>query len=73
MSLVNEVGSGIDGLSQLRALMASGRKLGISGEPERRRVPRIIPSHSAPWGTSFRCSPKSYCKSTMAQACKSIG
>jgi hypothetical protein len=30
MSLVNEVGSGIDGLSQLRALMASGRKPGIS-------------------------------------------
>ena len=29
MSLVNEVGSGLDGLSQLRALIASGRKPGI--------------------------------------------
>ncbi len=29
MSLVNEVGGGLDGLSQLRALMASGRKPGI--------------------------------------------
>ena len=29
MSLVNEVGSGLDGLSQLGALMASGRKPGI--------------------------------------------
>src|SRR6202166_783330 len=29
MSLVDEVGSGLDGLSQLRALMASGRKPGI--------------------------------------------
>ena len=26
MSLVNEVGEGLDGLGQLRALMASGRK-----------------------------------------------
>ncbi len=29
MSLSNEVGAGVDGLSQLRALMASGRKPGI--------------------------------------------
>jgi uncharacterized protein (TIGR00369 family) len=29
MSLTNEVGAGLDGLSQLRALMASGRKPGI--------------------------------------------
>ncbi|MGA8476578.1 MAG: PaaI family thioesterase [Chthoniobacterales bacterium] len=29
MSLVNEIGSGLDGLSQLRALIASGRKPGI--------------------------------------------
>jgi uncharacterized protein (TIGR00369 family) len=29
MNLVDEVGSGLDGLSQLRALMASGRKPGI--------------------------------------------
>src|SRR5580658_586230 len=29
MSLVDEVGGGLDGLSQLRALMASGRKPGI--------------------------------------------
>ena len=29
MSLVDEVGGGLDGLSQLRALMASGRKQGI--------------------------------------------
>jgi uncharacterized protein (TIGR00369 family) len=29
MSLVNEVGEGLDGLGQLRALMASGRKPGI--------------------------------------------
>lgn len=29
MSIVNEVGGGLDGLSQLRALMASGRKPGI--------------------------------------------
>jgi uncharacterized protein (TIGR00369 family) len=29
MSLVNEMGGGLDGLSQLRALMASGRKPGI--------------------------------------------
>jgi uncharacterized protein (TIGR00369 family) len=29
MSLSNEVGAGLDGLSQLRALMASGRKPGI--------------------------------------------
>jgi uncharacterized protein (TIGR00369 family) len=29
MSLVNEVGAGLDGLAQLRALMASGRKPGI--------------------------------------------
>jgi hypothetical protein len=29
MSLVNEVGGGLDGLSQLRALIASGRKPGI--------------------------------------------
>ena len=29
MSLVEEVGSGLDGLSQLRALMSSGRKPGI--------------------------------------------
>ena len=29
MSLVNEVGEGLDGLGQLRALMASGRKAGI--------------------------------------------
>jgi uncharacterized protein (TIGR00369 family) len=29
MSLVDEVGAGLDGLSQLRALMASGRKPGI--------------------------------------------
>ncbi len=29
MSLMNEVGGGLDGLSQLRALMASGRKPGI--------------------------------------------
>jgi len=29
MSLVNEVGGGLDGLSQLRALMASGRRSGI--------------------------------------------
>ena len=29
MSLVNETGGGLDGLSQLRALMASGRKPGI--------------------------------------------
>ncbi len=29
MSLANEVGPGLDGLSQLRALMASGRKPGI--------------------------------------------
>ena len=29
MSLVNEIGGGLDGLSQLRALMASGRKPGI--------------------------------------------
>ncbi|AKQ55378.1 PaaI family thioesterase [Bordetella hinzii] len=29
MSLVEEVGSGLDGLAQLRALMASGRKPGI--------------------------------------------
>jgi uncharacterized protein (TIGR00369 family) len=29
MSLVNEVGGGLDGLSQPRALMASGRKPGI--------------------------------------------
>jgi uncharacterized protein (TIGR00369 family) len=30
MSLMNEVGPGLDGLSQLRALMASGRKPGIA-------------------------------------------
>jgi uncharacterized protein (TIGR00369 family) len=30
MSLVNEVGAGLDGLAQLRALMASGRKPGIA-------------------------------------------
>jgi uncharacterized protein (TIGR00369 family) len=30
MSLMNEVGNGLDGLSQLRALMASGRKPGIA-------------------------------------------
>jgi len=30
MSLVDEVGEGLDGLSQLRALMASGRKPGIA-------------------------------------------
>jgi len=29
MSLVNEVGGGLDGFSQLRAGMASGRKPGI--------------------------------------------
>ena len=29
MSLVNEVGEGLDGLGQLRALIASGRKPGI--------------------------------------------
>jgi len=29
MSLIDEVGGGLDGLSQLRALMASGRKPGI--------------------------------------------
>jgi uncharacterized protein (TIGR00369 family) len=29
MSLANEIGPGLDGLSQLRALMASGRKPGI--------------------------------------------
>ncbi len=29
MSLVDEVGGGLDGLSQLRALIASGRKPGI--------------------------------------------
>jgi uncharacterized protein (TIGR00369 family) len=29
MSLVNEVGEGLDGLGQLRALLASGRKPGI--------------------------------------------
>src|ERR1700689_195586 len=29
MSLADEVGGGLDGLSQLRALMASGRKPGI--------------------------------------------
>ena len=29
MSLVDEVGEGLDGLGQLRALMASGRKAGI--------------------------------------------
>jgi uncharacterized protein (TIGR00369 family) len=29
MSLINEVGAGLDGLSQLRALIASGRKPGI--------------------------------------------
>jgi len=29
MSLVDEVGGGLDGLSQLRALMASGRRPGI--------------------------------------------
>jgi hypothetical protein len=29
MSLVDKVGGGLDGLSQLRALMASGRKPGI--------------------------------------------
>src|SRR6202049_1775637 len=29
MSLADEVGGGLDGLSQLRMLMASGRKLGI--------------------------------------------
>jgi uncharacterized protein (TIGR00369 family) len=29
MSLTNEVGAGLDGLAQLRALMASGRKPGI--------------------------------------------
>lgn len=29
MSLVNEIASGLDGLSQLRALIASGRKPGI--------------------------------------------
>ena len=29
MSLIDEVGKGMDGLSQLRALMASGRKPGI--------------------------------------------
>jgi acyl-coenzyme A thioesterase PaaI-like protein len=29
MSLVDEVGGGLDGLAQLRALMASGRKPGI--------------------------------------------
>jgi uncharacterized protein (TIGR00369 family) len=29
MSLVNEIGHGLDGLSQLKALMASGRKPGI--------------------------------------------
>jgi uncharacterized protein (TIGR00369 family) len=30
MSLVNEVGSGLDGLGQLRALLAAGRKPGIA-------------------------------------------
>jgi uncharacterized protein (TIGR00369 family) len=30
MSLVNEVGAGLDGLAQLRALLASGRRPGIS-------------------------------------------
>jgi uncharacterized protein (TIGR00369 family) len=30
MSLVNEVGSGLDGLGQLRALLVSGRKPGIA-------------------------------------------
>src|SRR5688572_14321567 len=30
MSLLEEVGSGLDGLSQLRALMASGRRPGIA-------------------------------------------
>lgn len=30
MSLVDEVGSGLDGLSQLRALIASGRRPGIA-------------------------------------------
>jgi len=29
MSLMNEVGAGLDGIAQLRALMASGRKPGI--------------------------------------------
>src|SRR6266481_5411955 len=29
MSLVNEVGAGLDGLTQMRALIASGRKPGI--------------------------------------------
>ncbi len=30
MSMVEEVGKGLDGLSQMRALLASGRKPGIS-------------------------------------------
>ena len=38
MSLVDEVAGGLDGLPQLRALMASGRKPGMRGAPHVARL-----------------------------------